>query len=170
MARDRNYLLGQGENLTTPLDPPGGGGNKSHAYSFEENREHLLPKISQAAQETQKPASIIPRTSIGLILTSLVYAIAYANLALGMTPAHPVPLDAGGHVQTFFQFLGSTENQGSAVAAASCRSDVASQRGYWAGWDGAPSADTRAKAASRRHPGGSSERSPRKVYRGGTRM
>lgn len=75
-----------------------------------------LESISQAAQETQRPASIIPRTSIGLILTILVYALAYANLALGMTPAHPVPLDANGHVQTFFQFLGSTENQGSAVA------------------------------------------------------
>ena len=75
-----------------------------------------LESISQAAQETQRPASIIPRTSIGLILTILVYALAYANLALGMTPAHPVPLDPNGHVQTFFQFLGSTENQGSAVA------------------------------------------------------
>ncbi len=75
-----------------------------------------LESISQAAQETQRPASIIPRTSIGLILTILVYALAYANLALGMTPAHPVPPDAQGHAQQFFQYLGSTENQGSAVA------------------------------------------------------
>ncbi|HTJ25882.1 MAG TPA: APC family permease [Candidatus Limnocylindria bacterium] len=75
-----------------------------------------LESISQAAQETQRPASIIPRTSISLILTILVYALAYANLALGMTPAHPVPLDPQGHTQTFFQYLGSTENAGSAVA------------------------------------------------------
>ena len=75
-----------------------------------------LESISQAAQETQRPASIIPRTSIALILTILVYALSYANLALGMTPAHPVPLDPQGHAQTFFQYLGSTENQGSAVA------------------------------------------------------
>lgn len=75
-----------------------------------------LESISQAAQETQRPASIIPRTSISLILTILVYALSYANLALGMTPAHPVPLDPQGHPQTFFQFLGSTENAGSAVA------------------------------------------------------
>jgi len=75
-----------------------------------------LESISQAAQETQRPASIIPRTSIGLILTILVYALSYANLALGMTPAHPVPLDPQGHTQTFFQYLGSTENAGSAVA------------------------------------------------------
>jgi APA family basic amino acid/polyamine antiporter len=75
-----------------------------------------LESISQAAQETQRPASIIPRTSIGLILTILVYALSYANLALGMTPSHPVPLDAHGHAQTFFQYLGNTENAGSAVA------------------------------------------------------
>lgn len=75
-----------------------------------------LESISQAAQETQRPASIIPRTSISLILTILVYALAYSNLALGMTPAHPVPLDPQGHAQTFFQFLGSSENSGSAVA------------------------------------------------------
>jgi APA family basic amino acid/polyamine antiporter len=78
-----------------------------------------LESISQAAQETQRPASIIPRTSIGLILTILVYALAYANLALGMTPAHPVPPDAHGHAQQFFQYLGSTENAGSAVAVLS---------------------------------------------------
>lgn len=75
-----------------------------------------LESISQAAQETQRPASIIPRTSVALILTILVYALAYANLALGMVPAHPVPPDAHGHTQTFFQYLGSTENAGSAVA------------------------------------------------------
>ena len=75
-----------------------------------------LESISQAAQETQRPASIIPRTSIGLILTILIYALAYANLALGMTPAHPIPLDASGHTQQFFQFLGNNDNNGKAVA------------------------------------------------------
>jgi APA family basic amino acid/polyamine antiporter len=75
-----------------------------------------LESISQAAQETQRPASIIPRTSIGLILTILIYALAYANLALGMTPAHPIPLDANGHTQQFFQYLGNNDNNGKAVA------------------------------------------------------
>jgi APA family basic amino acid/polyamine antiporter len=75
-----------------------------------------LESISQAAQETQRPASVIPRTSISLILTILVYALAYSNLALGMRPAYPVPPDTAGHTQTFFQFLGSSENSGSAVA------------------------------------------------------
>jgi APA family basic amino acid/polyamine antiporter len=75
-----------------------------------------LESISQAAQETQRPASIIPRTSIGLILTILIYAMAYANLALGMTPAHAIPPDAHGHVQQFFQYLGNNDNNGKAVA------------------------------------------------------
>jgi len=75
-----------------------------------------LESISQAAQETQRPASVIPRTSIGLILTILIYALAYANLALGMTPAHPIPPDAHGHAQQFFQYLGNDVNNGKAVA------------------------------------------------------
>ena len=75
-----------------------------------------LESISQAAQETQRPALIIPRTSISLILTILIYALAYSNLALGMTPVHPVPLDAHHHVQTFVQFLGNDDNNGRSVA------------------------------------------------------
>jgi len=43
-----------------------------------------LESISQAAQETERPTAIIPRTSVALILTILAYAIALSNLALGM--------------------------------------------------------------------------------------
>ncbi|MBV9279285.1 MAG: APC family permease [Chloroflexi bacterium] len=43
-----------------------------------------LESISQAAQETERPTTIIPRTSVALILTILAYAIALSNLALGM--------------------------------------------------------------------------------------
>jgi len=43
-----------------------------------------LESISQAAQETQRPTTVIPRTSIALILTILAYAIALSNLALGV--------------------------------------------------------------------------------------
>ena len=57
-----------------------------------------LESIAQAAQETQRPASVIPRTSISLILTILIFALAYSNLALGMHPWHPLPLDKDGHV------------------------------------------------------------------------
>jgi APA family basic amino acid/polyamine antiporter len=75
-----------------------------------------LESISHAAEETSRPASIIPRTSIALILTILIFALAYSNLALGMQPWYPTPHDAAGHAQQFWQYLGSTENQDKAVA------------------------------------------------------
>jgi APA family basic amino acid/polyamine antiporter len=75
-----------------------------------------LESISHAAEETHRPASIIPRTSIALILTILIFALAYSNLALGMTPWHPVPPDAHGVVQPFYAFLGTAANNDKAVA------------------------------------------------------
>jgi APA family basic amino acid/polyamine antiporter len=45
-----------------------------------------LESISQAAQETERPTTIIPRTSVALILTILAYAMALSNLALGIVP------------------------------------------------------------------------------------
>lgn len=45
-----------------------------------------LESISQAAQETERPTTIIPRTSVALILTILAYAISLSNLALGILP------------------------------------------------------------------------------------
>ncbi len=75
-----------------------------------------LESISQAAQETQRPASVIPRTSIALILTILIFALSYSNLALGMQAWHGVPLDAHGHAQFLWQYLGNDANNGRAVA------------------------------------------------------
>jgi basic amino acid/polyamine antiporter, APA family len=75
-----------------------------------------LESISHAAEETSRPSSIIPRTSIALILTILIFALAYSNLALGMQPWYPVPADAAGHTQQFWHFLGATQNQDKAVA------------------------------------------------------
>jgi APA family basic amino acid/polyamine antiporter len=75
-----------------------------------------LESISQAAQETQRPASIIPRTSVALILTILIFALAYSNLALGLVPWHPIA-DAHGHALAFWQiFPNNSDNQGKAVA------------------------------------------------------
>lgn len=84
-----------------------------------------LESISQAAEETQRPASIIPRTSIALILTILIFALSYANLALGMHTWHPIPLDAHGEPQMLWQYLGNNENNGKAVAL------IAAQVPYW---------------------------------------
>ena len=45
-----------------------------------------LESISQAAQETRRPATIIPRTSIGLIFSVLLFAMAFSTLGVGMLP------------------------------------------------------------------------------------
>jgi APA family basic amino acid/polyamine antiporter len=45
-----------------------------------------LESISQASQETVRPSTVVPRTSIALILTVLIYALAFSNLGLGMLP------------------------------------------------------------------------------------
>jgi APA family basic amino acid/polyamine antiporter len=84
-----------------------------------------LESISQAAQETQRPASTIPRTSITLILTILIYALGYSNLALGLHPWHPIT-DAHGHAIAFWQlFPGNSDNQGKGVAL------LAAQVPFW---------------------------------------
>jgi len=43
-----------------------------------------LESISQAAQETRRPASIIPRTSIALIIIVLLFSLAFPVLSLGI--------------------------------------------------------------------------------------
>ena len=45
-----------------------------------------LESISQAAQETKRPATIIPRTSITLIFTVFIFATAFSTLSLGILP------------------------------------------------------------------------------------
>jgi basic amino acid/polyamine antiporter, APA family len=84
-----------------------------------------LESIAQAAEETQRPASIIPRTSVALILTILIFALSYSNLALGMQTWHPIPPDAHGHAQQLWQWLGNNDNNGKAVAL------IAQMVPYW---------------------------------------
>jgi len=50
-----------------------------------------LESISQAAQETRRPATVIPRTSVTLIFTVFIFSVAFSTLGLGMPldPAHP---------------------------------------------------------------------------------
>lgn len=45
-----------------------------------------LESISQAAQETRRPATIIPRTSVALIYVVLLFALAFPVLSLGILP------------------------------------------------------------------------------------
>lgn len=50
-----------------------------------------LESISQAAQETRRPATIIPRTSITLIFTVFIFAMAFSTLGLGILPWQEFP-------------------------------------------------------------------------------
>jgi APA family basic amino acid/polyamine antiporter len=44
-----------------------------------------LESISQAAEETVRPASVVPRTSKALIVTVLIYALSFSTMGLGVT-------------------------------------------------------------------------------------
>ena len=45
-----------------------------------------LESISQAAQETKRPATIVPRTSVTLIFTVFIFATAFSTMSLGVLP------------------------------------------------------------------------------------
>ena len=71
-----------------------------------------LESISQAAEETQRPSKVMPRTSVALILTILIFALAYSNLVLGM---HGIT-DASGKEIPMYAFLGNSQNNDKAIA------------------------------------------------------
>ncbi|HYK53789.1 MAG TPA: APC family permease [Candidatus Eremiobacteraceae bacterium] len=71
-----------------------------------------LESISHAAEETQRPASVMPRSSVALILTILIFALAYSNLALGMTAVDP----SSGQIVPMYQYVGSPDHNDKAVA------------------------------------------------------
>lgn len=50
-----------------------------------------LESISQAAQETRRPATIIPRTSLTLIFTVFIFAMSFSTLGLGILPWQEFP-------------------------------------------------------------------------------
>jgi APA family basic amino acid/polyamine antiporter len=54
-----------------------------------------LESISQAAQETRRPATIIPRTSLTLIFTVLIYAMSFSTLSLGVLPWQEIAVREG---------------------------------------------------------------------------
>lgn len=45
-----------------------------------------LESISQAAQETVRPAAVLPRTSLALIIIVLLFAMAFPSVSLGIVP------------------------------------------------------------------------------------
>ncbi|MEW6040843.1 MAG: APC family permease, partial [Elusimicrobiota bacterium] len=54
-----------------------------------------LESISQAAQETRRPATIIPRTTITLIFSVFIFAMAFSTLGLGLLPWQEFALHEG---------------------------------------------------------------------------
>jgi hypothetical protein len=50
MAREHNYLIGNGEKLTGSVDVPKGGGDKNPPYAFAEARSRLAQRLSSAIQ------------------------------------------------------------------------------------------------------------------------
>jgi basic amino acid/polyamine antiporter, APA family len=110
-----------------------------------------LESISQAAQETRRPATIIPRTSLSLIFTVFIFAIAFSNLALGVLPwrefeihmddpvallAHNIPI-LGFIAGPFAAFLGTTIlaiSANSGVMSASRLTFSMSQLGLISDW------------------------------------
>jgi len=70
-----------------------------------------LESISQAAQETRRPATIVPRTSIALIFTVFLFATAFSTLGLGM------PLAPEGDATHPWEILGLHQDNPVAVLA-----------------------------------------------------
>ena len=70
-----------------------------------------LESISQAAQETRRPATIVPRTSIALIFSVFLFATAFATLGLG------VAIPAEGSLVHPWQLLGKHQDNPVAVLA-----------------------------------------------------
>ncbi|HOG48441.1 MAG TPA: APC family permease, partial [Anaerolineae bacterium] len=68
-----------------------------------------LESISQAAQETRRPATVIPRTSIALIFTVFILALGFSTVGLGILPwqefaAHEA--DPIAHLASHIPYLG----------------------------------------------------------------
>lgn len=62
-----------------------------------------LESISQAAQETRRPATIVPRTSITLVFTVFIFAVAFSTVSLGILPWS----DFAGHEEEAVALLAS---------------------------------------------------------------
>jgi len=75
-----------------------------------------LESISQAAQETRRPATIVPRTSIALIFSVFLFATAFSVLGLGMALPPEVTPDGVVHTQPW-DILGVHKDNPVAVIA-----------------------------------------------------
>jgi APA family basic amino acid/polyamine antiporter len=79
-----------------------------------------LESISQASEETLRPANVIPRTSLALIFTVILYALAFSTLGLGVMPWQVLAEHASDPVAMLAQqipFIGSFSGPFTAILA-----------------------------------------------------
>lgn len=70
MAKTTNFLLGNGESLTSPIKLQHPGGPSTPPYSFGEAREHLTPQVQRAAFAMYElPAAACPREYAVAVMT-----------------------------------------------------------------------------------------------------
>lgn len=80
-----------------------------------------LESISQAAQETRRPATVVPRTSLTLIFTVFIFATAFSTLSLGILPWQEIAAHEGDPVAKLahtIPFLGVVAGPFAAVLGA----------------------------------------------------
>ena len=80
-----------------------------------------LESVSQAAQETIRPAAVLPRTSLALIIIVLLFAMAFPVVTLGITPWQEIAHREGdpvAHLASQLPYVGFLAGPVAAVLAA----------------------------------------------------
>jgi len=80
-----------------------------------------LESVSQAAQETIRPAAVIPRTSLALIVVVLMFALAFPTVSLGIVPWQELAAREGDPVAVLaskLPFVGFLAGPSAAILAA----------------------------------------------------
>jgi basic amino acid/polyamine antiporter, APA family len=80
-----------------------------------------LESISQAAQETIRPAAVLPRTSLALIIIVLLFAMAFPVVTLGITPWQEIASREGdpvAHLASQLPYIGFLAGPVAAILAA----------------------------------------------------
>lgn len=70
MARENNFLLGNGDRLTEPVTVPSGGGDKNPPYTFASARSRISGKLAVAqSQLASLPEAACPRGEVVAVVT-----------------------------------------------------------------------------------------------------
>lgn len=80
-----------------------------------------LESVSQAAEETIRPAAVIPRSSLSLIIVVLMFALAFPTVSLGILPWHEIAAREGDPVARLaseLPFVGFLAGPAAAILAA----------------------------------------------------